>query len=324
MSSAHLPPVGTLAWEAGACSIENKVPGSKRTSNEDRYGAFELPVSEAHIIARLMQYMYQARIVPDALRSPANGPGSTLSMVAHADDGRVVCGFVGDSPILMVSRNKDSGEVSVKQFFLPHNIRGLQMREVLGNAPKNRLTEELETQARQRYSEGIKPVARGHTKEQARILYRNIQKSDELMGMLELQAFRPQDFIGADSEYLGMLVCSDGVNKAVSKGAAERALSDAMRLQDLSPNDIAQTVVKAAAASGSKDNITAIFLPAGAAQMAVVADGNLGGAGMAEKVIRDIADEMEQVNAHAAEGNDHWKQHLMQMDFNHTGHGGRQ
>lgn len=283
-----MPPEG---GQGGGYTHENT---TKRSENEDSGLAHRGPALEGKAAEDYLLTLIADEIVPAA--SNLEFGGSTLSVAMRTADRKIACAFLGDSPIYIVARHEQTGDVKLIQVGVPHNGLGIELKrkaEAKSNMPFAPTFDAMLDAADD--SELRKAAAAGKLEKKHAIIYRLLGpagKSDRdyMHCVPDGHTIDPQALCPQGYTYKGMMVCSDGIEAGVKCGEVQKALGGCLRGDTLiSPQLLAEAAVHAARRHTS-DNITAMFMAAEgpAGDLIAVADGNNGTKAVAETAIATL------------------------------------
>lgn len=286
--------VQAISAEAGSgagFTHENR-EGNPRDGNEDRGLAFAgKPLSDSDALKDLHRAVTE-KIAPQTACHPG---GSTLSIAMRTRDGHVACALLGDSPIYVVGQHTN-GSVALFPMGLPHNVAGLKIRNAYNNAG---LSLPLNMDAALQGLGSIDPSLAHEIRDPGNArhlapIYRALgtmgSRSSGPEHTPDMFTIDPRSDCPAGYAFKGMLVCSDGVEGGVDNRAVQNALTKLFRQNpDPSPAAIAEAAVRAAQPY-TRDNLTAMMLPATAqaGDLVAVADGNTGTAEVAELALQSL------------------------------------
>ncbi len=292
MVTAILPEDGS----GGGFTHENR-EGNPRTSNEDRGLAQRaVPLKDA-AAKEFLSKTYDNIILP-ATKNFAGG--STLSIAMRTKDQHFACTYVGDSPMFMVVQDDSTKKIRLMQIGVPHNGFGRMVQAEYAKmdlmAPTSMaqivpfLESNLPELLKKQHSSAreVAGITHGLGRMGNPVMYPEFHIPDHIV-------VDPKEWCGNGTTFKGIMVCSDGIDHGVESGDVQAALTKLFALKaQPSPAEISEAAVMAARPY-TRDNITAMVLPAEgrAGDLIAVADGNTKTAEVAHVAIKVLREQCQ-------------------------------
>lgn len=278
--------VGAIESEGGSMGGGYTNGGGKRADNWDRAIAHQyLPLEDAGKIIDTFSDLVTTNIGPALKAGPG---GTTLSLGMRAQDGKFAGITVGDSPVYFVMKHKLTGQVRLGQVNIPDTLYGNALKGKRAEMARPSPIWDEHPELRAIDPNKFEPGLINYIGDMGAPKTKHVPYNQPAAF-----SFHPINDCPQGYESLGLLICSDGVEKAVRAGVVQQALTAKFSDRNANPTaqDVSKVVVDAAVAfPDTTDNVTATYMSmlAPPGTLIALADGNSGSHLTAEGTISRI------------------------------------